>query len=98
MTKTYSTKSNATRAARAANIENFNVEKVDGRFVIVPVVTLVPSAIRRVSEIPRPCDVVAMICRANPEATRKELMAICEEAGIAYYTARTQIQKNKVAR
>jgi len=96
MSKTYSTKSNAVRAARNAGIEKFNIEKVDGRFVIVPVVTLVPSAIRHVSEVTRPCSLVAEICWANPEATRKQLMTLCEEAGIAFYTARTQIQKYKV--
>jgi len=94
MTKTYSNKSNAVRAARTAGITNYTISKIDGRFALI--VAPVAKAIRHVSEIERPCSTVADICWANPTATRKELMAICEANGIAFYTARTQIQKYKV--
>jgi hypothetical protein len=52
--------------------------------------------IRRKSEIVRPTKLVWDICdavrKANPEATRKEILEECERRGIAYYTARTQYQ------
>ena len=94
MTKTYSTKSNAVRAARTAGMATFTIDLIDGRFALTA--GTAPKAIRRVSKIPGPCDTVAMICRANAGASRKELMGICEKAGIAYYTARTQIQRHMV--
>jgi hypothetical protein len=36
---------------------------------------------------------VAEMKKANPQVTRKELMAACEAKGVAYYTARTQVQR-----
>jgi len=96
MTKAYSTKSNAVRAARNAGLNNFSISNVDGRFVVVPVVTLAPKAIRRISEVPRPCNLVADICRANPGASRKDLLILCDKAGVALNTARTQVSIHRI--
>lgn len=56
----------------------------------------VPASIRRVSETEAPCNTVHYIASklfaANPDTKRRDVLAACEKAGIAYYTARTQYQ------
>jgi|TARA_R110000744_G_scaffold207487_1_gene326161 hypothetical protein len=53
-------------------------------------------AIQNKSTASGPVALVWEICEreteANPEVRRKDLIAICEASGIAFYTARTQIQ------
>jgi len=93
MSKTYSTKSNAVRAARNAGLTDYTITTVDGRFAVV---TLAPKAIRRISEVPRPCNLVADICRANPGASRKDLLILCDKAGVALNTARTQVSIHRI--
>ena len=63
------------------------------------------KAIKRDSDIERPCKQVWHIADEMVGAKRKDIIAACVAAGIAYYTARTQYQqwyaleenKNKVA-
>lgn len=45
------------------------------------------------STIVRPCKQVWHIADSMPTATRKEVIQACEDAGIAFYTARTQYQQ-----
>ena len=45
------------------------------------------------SVIERPCKKVWHIADAMPGSKRKEVLAACVKAGIAYYTARTQYQQ-----
>lgn len=60
-----------------------------------------PKPKRHLSEVEGPTKLVWNIAEQmreqNPAVTRKEIMAACEKAGIAYYTARTQIQQWYVA-
>lgn len=39
------------------------------------------------------CEMARQIAHAMPDAPRKEVIAACRQAGIAYGTARTQLQK-----
>lgn len=142
--KTYTTKSNARRAAKAAGFttegQDFNIVEAhteDGsgfRFVPlnpapveearvfadadnngagakllvapaeVPVEELVVEEgaapvvkARNASTVESPTRRVWAIAdelhAANPDVRRKDIMAACEAAGIAFFTARTQIQK-----
>jgi len=162
--KSYTSRSNARRAARTAGFENPEIVEVEGGFAFVvpeapvaqveePVVevgtdeamqdngapeendpegeieappvgeTVVPEAVAPVAnpESPAPeaapakpakvvrhrsemggatklvWDLCDQATAVNPNVTRKELMALCEATGIAYYTARTQIQLWKKA-
>lgn len=44
------------------------------------------------SKVKNPCEAVWDICDKNKDKPRKEILALCEKAGIAFYTARTQYQ------
>ena len=44
-----------------------------------------------------PCEVVWNIASEMKGAKRKEVLAACEEAGVTFYTARTQYQKYQEA-
>lgn len=49
-----------------------------------------------VSAVQSPCkmvwDIAASMLAENPATRRKDILAACEQRGIAYYTARTQYQ------
>lgn len=123
MTKVYSTKSNANRAAKKLEAGTFEIVPADGGFAIQmitvtaePAVSAIiphhypapaaapkrvakrtPAApIRRKSVTDTPVAIVHQICsglrEANPNATRKEMLAACARVGIATNTARTQYQ------
>ena len=55
-----------------------------------------PQLHRKKSAIEKPCVAVWRIAECmlneNPDVSRKEIVAACEKAGIAFYTARTQYQ------
>lgn len=50
------------------------------------------SSINRESTIKRPCFVVWDMADNMPGARRKDVVEACVQAGVAYYTARTQYQ------
>ena len=54
-----------------------------------------------VSAIASPCamvwEIAGSMLAANPETRRKDILAACEERGIAFYTARTQYQAYRKA-
>ena len=52
-----------------------------------------PTPVTHVSEVVRPCQLVWDIAEGMPGAKRGEVIAACVEAGIAFYTARTQYQQ-----
>lgn len=52
----------------------------------------VPRAKADHSTVEGPCKMVWRIADENRGKTRKEVLALCDEAGIAFYTARTQYQ------
>jgi len=120
-TKTYSTASNARRAAKQAGLTLDLVEILNDGFSVgrkfwfqtIPVedvtggehfhsVTEEEHAAHRgevpnKSTIERPCQRVWIIADdmlvANPSVKRKDVMAACVAAGVAFYTARTQYQQ-----
>jgi pyridoxine/pyridoxamine 5'-phosphate oxidase len=50
------------------------------------------------SKVENPCSLVWTIAEEmGLEAKRKDVLAACEEAGVTFYTARTQYQKYKEA-
>jgi len=67
----------------AEGSEEVETEEVEGE---------IEKYIRRHSEIDSPCKRVWAIADSMPEAARKDVLAVCEQEGIAYYTARTQYQ------
>lgn len=128
--KTYSTKANAIRAAKAAGLEQYEIVEQDGQFGFRPIEAEdtsegealeameqergeapadepqpeeVPAEeapvvkVRNASTVESPTRRVWAIAdelhAANPDVRRKDIMAACEAAGIAFFTARTQIQK-----
>ena len=44
------------------------------------------------SSVKNPCELVWDICDKNKDKKRKEILAACQDAGVAFYTARTQYQ------
>ena len=107
MTKTYSTKSNALRAAKQAGFTPDQVQLFDdghsiGRKYWFEEIAVAPVAAHRgevvnKSTTERPCKRVWIIAddmlAANPEVKRKDVIAACIAAGVAFYTARTQYQQ-----
>ena len=128
--KTYSTKANAIRAAKAAGLEQYEIIEQDGQFGFRPIEAEDTSEgealeameqerdeapadepqpeeapaeeapvvkVRNASTVESPTRRVWAIAdelhAANPDVRRKDIMAACETAGIAFFTARTQIQK-----
>lgn len=128
--KTYSTKANAIRAAKAAGLEQYEIVEQDGQFGFrpieaddasegealeameqecgeapadepqpeeVPAEEAPVAKVRNASTVESPTRRVWAIAdelhAANPDVRRKDIMAACEAAGIAFFTARTQIQK-----
>jgi len=47
---------------------------------------------RSQSAVDKPCSLVWDIAESMPGAKRKEVLAVCAERGVAFYTARTQYQ------
>lgn len=64
--------------------------------------TTIQDEILRVSEIESPCATVWAIAEqmeeADPNVRRKDIIQACVDQGIAYYTARTQVQHYKQAK
>ena len=100
--KVYTTKANATRAAKAA-IKKAGIDgditttPVEGGFTFQIEVQVPSNDFLRVSEIPTPCSVVWDIASSMEGAKRKDVIAECTKQGIAFYTARTQYQLWKQA-
>lgn len=55
------------------------------------------STPRNKSSVANPVQQVWAVADAMPEAKRKDIIAACVEQGVAFFTARTQYQKWKVA-
>lgn len=91
-TKTYSSKANANRAAKTAGHLNFEAVKVGDRwaFRVKAVNTL--QANRGSSTVDGPVARVWEIAENNRNARRKDVVQMAVNAGVAYYTARTQYQ------
>lgn len=96
----YATKANATRAAKRLNLTTFRIDDLeDGRVVLVDLSRpLYNNEIREKSKVKGAVGVVWDICKdMMPEATRKDVIAACIEAGVAANTARTQYQAYRKA-
>lgn len=103
-TQTYTNRSNANRAGKKQFGEgNYTIDQNDLGFIIiqndlVKTNKSKPTTIQGLpyvqqSSIVRPCKQVWHIADAMPNATRKEVLKACIDAGIAFYTARTQYQQ-----
>lgn len=119
MSKFYSTRSNAVRAARSANIADFQISEVDHPTVAgakqyawvtagaelesAPVVEQETTVEMPVETAPAPTaqkkprnGAVAKawdIFASNPGIARKDAIQMAVDAGVNYYTARTQFQQ-----
>lgn len=101
--KTYTNKSNANRAGKKQFGEgNYTIEQSELGFVIIhneivktPAKPTIIQGVPYVqfSTIVRPCKQVWHIADSMPNATRKQVLKACIDAGIAFYTARTQYQQ-----
>jgi hypothetical protein len=105
--KTYSSKSNARRAAKkefgedAIEGTDFAIIESEGEFSIQPIEATAaampeqqpkPERLHK-SQIENPVKQVRAIADSMPGARRKDVVAACVAQGIAYFTARTQYQK-----
>ena len=105
--KTYAIKSSAIRWTKknigADYKEKGTIEKgEDGFFGFVPTPVKEPTIVAKKeivhkSTIGSPCRVVWDIAEEMEGAKRKDVLAACVEAGVAFYTARTQYQKYREA-
>lgn len=98
---TYTAKSSAVRAAKREMEKNsaiigYSVAQLeDGKWVadlqMAPLGDVIMG--QRFSTVERPCDLVHGIARKMADSSRKEVIAACVAAGVAYNTARTQYQR-----
>lgn len=101
--KTYAAKSSVARWAKkelgADWKETGTVEQdAEGKFYYkANVVKSSDGDLKGKSSIDSPCRVVWDIAEEMEGARRKDILAACVEAGIAFYTARTQYQKYREA-
>lgn len=105
--KTFKAKSSVKRwAVKAFGTEVFEVGTVEqdeaGLFYFKAATIKEETKSKKVyansSSCGRPCQVVWTIAEEmGLEAKRKDVLAKCEEAGVTFYTARTQYQKYKEA-
>lgn len=104
--KTYTTRSNARRAAKQqlgqdiVEGQDYRIIEVDGKFGFEAIDTpdkveerQADSAMRGKSVVENPTNLVWQIAASMPGARRRDVIAACVDAGIAFYTARTQYQK-----
>ena len=104
-TKAYKAKSSAARAAKKANSEAaFKAGTIEinkgGEFYFKPAAKKAAPQLVQVtnkSTIDSPCAMVWQIAEEMAGARRKDIIAACEKAGIAFYTARTQDQTYREA-
>jgi len=102
---TYKAKSSAKRAAvKAVGSEAFKAGSIKitkgGEFYFQPAEKKQTPSLVKVtnkSSIDSPCAKVWQIAGEMEGARRKDIIAACEKAGIAFYTARTQYQKYREA-
>lgn len=96
--QTYTNAKNAKRAGdKKFGVDGYKIETTeDNKFVIVQN-KVKPTTIQglpyvQFSTIERPCKRVWHIADSMPKASRKEVLKACIDAGIAFYTSRTQYQ------
>ena len=106
-TKGYAAKSSVYRAAKKQHPEFEKSQIVigtneDGSYfwenktaLINPKAPAVPTGVkaRKFSTVVSPCKLVWDIAGTMEGSPRKDIIAACQEAGVAFYTARTQYQK-----
>jgi hypothetical protein len=105
LAKTYKAKSSAKRAAIKINskaaFEAGSIElNAAGQFYFKPAVKKQAPTLGQVtnkSTVDSPCAMVWEIAGKMEGSRRKDIIAACEKAGIAFYTARTQYQKYREA-
>lgn len=102
--KTYAAKSSVIRAAikMHAGIKKEDIkvaQNSEGYFWANATALLFPKAAqtgvkaRKFSTVVSPCKLVWDIAEKMAGSKRKDIIAACQEAGVAFYTARTQYQK-----
>jgi len=110
--KKYSAKSSLVRFMKKSCgsefLEEFTIHNEDGLWWAqakpAPAPAPAPASsasLRGKSTVANACSMVweiaAQAYQEDPKAKRKEILAQCVAAGIAYYTARTQLQRYKAA-
>lgn len=104
MSKVYKTKASAKRAGKAAlakapkGSELVTSEAKGGFSFMINEPSKKDDGILRVSAMSGACSLVWDIAEKMEGEKRKDIIAACVEAGIAYYTARTQYQKYSEAK
>lgn len=105
--KSYTSKSNAKRAAKkelgkdAVELVNYNLTHKAGKWtwekIEVKKAKKEKIEILNKSVVENPCALVWNIAEGMPGARRKDVIAACVKAGVAFYTARTQYQQWRTA-
>lgn len=105
--KTYAAKSSVSRWAKKELGPDWKEQGTiesneDGKFFFLPTPAQAEKdekddGLLHKSTVASPCQVVWDIAEQMEGAKRKDILAACVEAGIAFYTARTQYQKYREA-